>query len=188
MAWPSTPLTTYVAGTPPAIKAADLNELQDGVNQIINGSYTVKGLYLDGTGGASTTPKEGALRLAGFCTETAIPGVAPYTGTALAAVGTVDRGWAVVNGNATVVRHFNCYDVARTVGQPTGAYTITFHATPSDFNGACGWASLVDNGTAGMIGWVAYNDGTGKLALDVRTYDKTGTLDNRKFSCGFKAE
>lgn len=57
MAWPNTPLTTYVATTVPAIKASDLNSIQSAINSIINAAYSLKGLWIDGTGGAvETTP------------------------------------------------------------------------------------------------------------------------------------
>ncbi len=63
MAWPSTPLTSYVSNTVPAIKAFDLNAFQMGVNGIINGTYSHKGLVIDGLGGALSTPTSGALTL-----------------------------------------------------------------------------------------------------------------------------
>ncbi len=55
MAWPSTPLTTYIASSTPSIKAADLNAIQNAINKIILGTYTIKNLVLDGVGGASTS-------------------------------------------------------------------------------------------------------------------------------------
>ena len=63
MAWPSTPLTSYVSNTVPAIKAFDLNSFQMGVNGIINGTYSHKAVVIDGTGGTLATPLSGALIL-----------------------------------------------------------------------------------------------------------------------------
>lgn len=50
MAWPLTPLTTYVSSTTPAIKAADLNAFQSAINSLYSGTLTLKSLNVDGTG------------------------------------------------------------------------------------------------------------------------------------------
>jgi hypothetical protein len=51
MAWPNTPLTTYVPNSTPAIKAADLNAFQSAINGISAGSTSIAGAVLDGVGG-----------------------------------------------------------------------------------------------------------------------------------------
>ena len=38
MAWPLTPLTTYLPASTPAIKAADLNAIQDAITQAFRGT------------------------------------------------------------------------------------------------------------------------------------------------------
>lgn len=55
MAWPLTPLTTYVANSTPVIKAADLNSIQTAINNIFGGSLSLKQMLLDGTGAATTS-------------------------------------------------------------------------------------------------------------------------------------
>lgn len=65
MAWPLTPLTTYLPGGLPAIKASDLNAIQDAINKAFLGKYSFAGLVVDGTGGNATTPLPGGLSLTG---------------------------------------------------------------------------------------------------------------------------
>jgi hypothetical protein len=50
MAWPLTPLTTYIANSVPAIKAADLNGIQSAINQLYTGQNTIAKLAIDGMG------------------------------------------------------------------------------------------------------------------------------------------
>lgn len=65
MAWPLTPLTTYVASTTPAIKASDLNSIQSGVNGIVAATYSLAAVVLDGTGGNVVTPTAGTVKISG---------------------------------------------------------------------------------------------------------------------------
>lgn len=46
MAWPSSPLRTYVANGVPTIRAADLNAMQTGTNGIINATYALNGVVV----------------------------------------------------------------------------------------------------------------------------------------------
>lgn len=66
MAWPLTPRTTYIADSTPAIKADDLNALQEGVNRALLGTYSYAGLVVDGAGGAPVAPDPGSLRASGI--------------------------------------------------------------------------------------------------------------------------
>lgn len=50
MAWPFTRLTTYVASTPPAIKAADLNAIQDAINALYGAPF----FFMDSFDGSAT--------------------------------------------------------------------------------------------------------------------------------------
>lgn len=54
MAWPLTPLTTYVASSTPAIKASDLNSIQSAINSLYSGALSIKSLYVDGVGAAAS--------------------------------------------------------------------------------------------------------------------------------------
>ena len=61
--WPSSPLTSYLAGGTPAIKAFDLNAFQSAINGIINATYSLLGVVIDGTGGNVVTPVAGAMQV-----------------------------------------------------------------------------------------------------------------------------
>mgnify|MGYP000346657739 CR=1 FL=1 len=61
MSWPLTPLRTYVAGSTPTIKASDLNDIQDAINDVVGGAITVKSLHADGTGAAAATLPSGSV-------------------------------------------------------------------------------------------------------------------------------
>lgn len=65
MAWPTTPLTSYLPGSTPPIKASDLNSLQDAINKAFLGKYSFAGLVVDGFGGNPVTPPGGGLSLTG---------------------------------------------------------------------------------------------------------------------------
>ncbi len=60
---PLSPSTTYSAGTTPAIKAADLNDLEKYLAGIYAGQYTIKSLDVDGTGGNSAGASSGSVRV-----------------------------------------------------------------------------------------------------------------------------
>lgn len=59
MAWPLTAMTTYVANSLPAIKAADLNALQTFAGAVLTNTYSFKSVQVDGTGGAASTGTSG---------------------------------------------------------------------------------------------------------------------------------
>lgn len=80
MAWPSTPLTTYTANTAPAIKAFDLNAFQSGINGIINGTYSLKALVVDGTGGSIVAPTANTLQIGTGAVVTLDGGKIAFTG------------------------------------------------------------------------------------------------------------
>lgn len=86
--WPSTPLTSYVAGTAPAIKASDLNAFQSGINGLINGTYSLAGGVIDGTGGAVVVPTANALRVGSGQVATLDGGKLAFTGISNPSAGT----------------------------------------------------------------------------------------------------
>lgn len=103
MAWPSTPLTSYVSNTVPAIKAFDLNAFQLGVNGIINGTYSHKGVVIDGVGGSLATPTSGTLTLTQSGSSTATPNPTTplgsfYQNQLMSCVGYIDQSGAIVKG------------------------------------------------------------------------------------------
>src|SRR5262245_51321232 len=65
MAWPLTPLTTYLPRGLPPIKAADLMAIQNAINRNFLGTYSHFGLVLDGKGGQDATPAAGSLSATG---------------------------------------------------------------------------------------------------------------------------
>ena len=68
MAWPFTPLTTYVAGSTPSIKAFDLNTIQATTNTDMVGGYSRFGLVVDGIGATSVTPARSQIKIKRFNT------------------------------------------------------------------------------------------------------------------------
>lgn len=121
MAWPSTPLTSYVSNTVPAIKAFDLNAFQLGVNGIINGTYSHKGVVIDGVGGSLSTPTSGTLTL----TQSGSSAVTPnpttplgsfYQNQLMSCVGYIDSAGHIVRG-------VNIKGVTIAMG----IYTVTFN-------------------------------------------------------------
>lgn len=121
MAWPSTPLTSYVSNTVPAIKAFDLNAFQMGVNGIITGTYSHKGVVVDGLGGALSTPTSGALTLTQSGSSAATPNPTTplgsfYQNQLMSCVGYIDQA-------GTIVRGVNIKSVAVVLGH----YEVTFN-------------------------------------------------------------
>jgi len=84
MAWPLTPLTTYLQSSLPAIKAFDLNAVQDAITRILRGTYSLAGLVLDGTGGGDGTPPPGGIQASGTVSAARISAASLVTAPALA--------------------------------------------------------------------------------------------------------
>jgi hypothetical protein len=100
MAWPITPLTSYVPGTPPAIKSSDLDDFQQAINWAYLGWYTFRALKMDGAGGVDVSgapPTDGTLDM-----------ISPSAGELNPRLVTRDA-----NGNARFIIDHN--------GLPTGA-------------------------------------------------------------------
>lgn len=132
MALPLSPNTSYVAGSPPGIKADDLNAIQQYLAGLYTGSYTIKTLYAAGVGGAVLVQQPGLVVADGKVTHTVLPNTANYLAGTVGQ-GTVARAWAVVNGDSSFARGFKVYSTGRTpMGSPAGDYTVVFDTTPSD--------------------------------------------------------
>ncbi len=171
MAWPLTPLTTYVAGLAPAIKAFDLNSLQNAINRIVGATYSLAALVVDGTGGAIVSAVAGTTQVSATLTETAVPGTARAVG--LDCVGTRPFGWVNFTGAGVVKRHYNLKAFTRT---GTGSYTAEFHGAPADPDFCFVSGTTIAAGSARMISVKPYLSGSGDLALDIRIHDDTATL------------
>lgn len=126
-ALPLTPSTTYVANSPPAIKAQDLNDLQKYLAGLYSAAYTVKSMVVDGTGGAAASGPTGAVTIAtsfgGYATS------APYA-TGSLAWGSLGRESAILCGGrcalgAGAIVACGGPSIRSVVRNGTGVYTVT---------------------------------------------------------------
>ena len=135
MAWPLTPLTTYLPGQLPAIKAADLMAIQTAINRGFLGTYSFAGLVVDGTGGQDATPTPGGIKTSGGIAAggpvtvggsafgKTVPTPAPIAGAIYQDTRIIAAGF--FGANATCLYGYNVSAVARTPNVPTGSFIIT---------------------------------------------------------------
>lgn len=178
MAWPSTPLTSYVAHSTPVIKAADLNSFQSGINGIINGTYSLAAFVVDGTGGMVTTPLAGSGTVSALLCSTGFPN--PNANLGQFGVAGVPIGFAHINAGGGVL--LNGYNVYRIDVNGTGDFNIVFNpvTTYPDDNFAFGSLTI----TKGFVIAKPYADGTGRQGVQVVTYDPAGMAANMNFIVG----
>lgn len=181
-AWPTTPLTTYVSGTTPAIKAADLNAFQTAINKGFLGEYTYKGIVVDGTGGAGTTPNAGSVIVSRTASGTTAPTTQLAAGELAKAM--VPAGWAQVDATGTLVRGLNIHGQPGALGgadhSSAGIMTVTFHLIPTNpTQGACFVTSNAPfpRFTECILG----ADGGGRLTATVVVWNSAGTLTDSAF-------
>lgn len=126
-ALPLTPSTTYVANSPPPIKAQDLNDLQTYLAGLYSAVYTVKSLVVDGTGGAAASAPSGAVTIStsfgGYATS------APYA-TGSLAWGSQGRESGLLCGGrcalgAGAIIACGGPNIRSVVRNGTGIYTVT---------------------------------------------------------------
>lgn len=178
MAWPGTPLRTYVANSTPTIKASDLNNFQSGINGIINGTYSLAAFVVDGTGGAIVTPLSGSGTVSVALAGSATPNVAINVGQ-FGKAG-VPIGFAYVQGATAALNNgYNVYSVARIGG--TGEYTISFNPVPT--SAAINFA-LASLGGIGVYRVAVGAGGGGRQAVNVYTYDLAGLATDINFWVG----
>lgn len=169
MSWPLSRLTTYVASSTPAIKAADLNSIQDTVIGLSLGTSTMKALVLDGTGGLAVAPGGSAI---GTSTPT------PSTIAGALYKDTVPWAMAHVNDAGTFKRGFNVQSVAHTGS--SGVYTIQFINSFSSVNTVSAIVSVCSvSVSSDGHATVTTNGTTNQLVVD--TYQGTATA----FDWGF---
>ncbi len=186
MAWPSTPLTTYLAHMVPVIKAFDLNAFQSAIVGIINGTYSLKAFVVDGTGGSVVAPVAGTGAVsASFCGTTA-PTTALAAGTF--GIAGVPLGMAYVAGTGTINNAYNVFSVTRS---GLGVYSVVFNATPAFPTRGFAFASLhqlTSGGTSpGVILWSVGTSG-GKQQVSINTYDLSGNAQDGTFTVGVWGE
>lgn len=183
MAWPSTPLTTYVAGSAPTIKAFDLNAFQSAITGIVNATYSLAAVVADGTGGAIVATTPGTTQVSATLTETALPGTARAVG--LDCVGTRLFGWANFTGGGTFKRGYNVKACSRTA---KGSYTVEFYGAPADPDFCLVSGTAIAAGTARTVCVKPYLSGDGNLALDITIHDDTGALTDAAAAVSASAE
>lgn len=176
MAWPSTPLTSYVAGVTPYIKAFDLNALQGGVNGIVNGTYSLHSLTLDGTGGAVVAGSPGTARLSATASGTATPTAAVPWGTmtkesALFGDAAVDSAGGFISG-------FNVLSCSR-LG--VGQYRVTFNGAPTNVARCTGQVTGRFNAAARICELNSLSLAGADLQADILIYDTAGAAADARF-------
>lgn len=131
MSWPSTPLTTYVANSTPAIKAADLGFFQSGINGIVNGTFNLQGVVLTtGTPGSLVTPVNGSVLTARSLFSTTVP--TPNTSQAgehFRETAPAALGYFVLGGSAVTVR--TAYGIHAKSWLSAGTCDITLQRIPT---------------------------------------------------------
>ena len=141
MAWPQTPLTTYLPGTTPWISAADLNAFQSGITGIINGTYSLAGFEVDGVGGTAISAPAGTGKVSAALTAVGTPG--PVLALGQWGKAGVPLGYAFVRGtDGVVLQGYNVFGSSRTA---VGRYTVVFHALAAFRSRNCIWVSSVDS-------------------------------------------
>lgn len=140
MAWPTTPLTTYLPGSLPAIKAADLNAIQSAINRGFLGTYSYAGIVIDGVGGQDATPIAGGLKTSGSVVaggpvtvggtmfSKSLPTPVPSAGAIYSDTRIIAAGFFYAN--ATLAYGFNISSIARTPSVATGSFIVTLVITP----------------------------------------------------------
>lgn len=187
-AWPTTPLTTYVANSTPAIKAYDLNQIQDAIGQAFLGTYSFKALVLDGSGGSSVVPgRNGGIVASGGIeamslmarktfsdTTTPTPTIIPGEFTK----GSAPACWAVINGTTGgIYRGAGLLTTRRT---SDGNYELDCDIALGDNANAV--VMVTPLGTAAIAGGYSTDNG-GKLRLMVRTAARgTGVAMDANFN------
>lgn len=180
-AWPLTRRTTYVANTAPAIKAADLNAMQDVVGDMLEGDYSYKGLVIDGTGGAAATPVAGSIKVSRTIVGSTMP-------TASAAAGELPKSlipicWAHIDAVAGLQQGANVVGASRSA---LGVFSVTCNrltANPTKDTVVV----TVDSASPRVATAVPYSDG-GNTAATVRIWDLGGVAKDEYFSVIFYGE
>ena len=175
MAWPITPLTTYVASSTPVIKASDLNDIQTAINRAFLGTYSFRWIKVDGVGGVSSTVTSGSVNAVTVETSAGIgaggnivaQGYIQAAGnylqaglsisSATAPTAAVERGatyydtaplaWAKVTNNGSTATLVRGVNIASASFSSTGNVLVTL--TTGATNTLCPVATIQDpNGTA----------------------------------------
>lgn len=180
-AWPLTPRTTYVAGTTPAIKAADLNAFQEAFNKIFLGEWSLKGVVVDGTGGAASSPVAGSVVVSRSIVGNTMP-------TPSAAAGELPKSlvpicWAHIDAVAGLQQGANVVGASRSA---LGVFSVTCNRQTADPTKDT-VVVTVDSANPRVAVAVPYSDG-GNTAATIRIWDLSGTAKDEYFSVIFYGE
>lgn len=166
--WPLTPLTTYVPATTPWIKAGDLNSIQGAIVGLFTGGLTVKGITVDGTGGAiQISPPSGSIYVNRSVAGSSVPlaSVAPteLVGAAHA------QCWGILNSAGTLYRGENIYSISHTA--TSGVYVITCNAVLSNVLYGSVIATLYNPPGPEMVAANTGSGAGGRLKVTVNVFD-----------------
>lgn len=171
-AWPTTPLTTYVANSTPAIKAYDLNQIQDAIGQAFLGTYSYKALVLDGSGGSSVVPgRNGGIVASGVIEGSSLVARKTFSDTATPTPtiipgeftkGSAPACWAVINGTTGLI--YRGAGLLATRRTSSGVYELDCDIALGDNANAA--VMVTPLGTAVVAGGYSVDNG-GKLRLMV---------------------
>lgn len=114
MAWPLSPLTSYVGTTTPYIKATDLNSFQSAINGVFNGTLSLKSVVVDGTGGAASSPSAGEIHVSRVVADAAEPSTSTTNKGQIYKESCPTTKAAISGGFATVTWGYGVYAVTKT--------------------------------------------------------------------------
>ena len=157
MAWPLTPLTTYLAGLPPGVKAFDLNAIQTTLNQLFNGSISVKSLIADAVGGVATALPAGEIQANRSVSSATFPNPITHTGSGVLCRATGVLGWVLVDALGNLGHGYNVISGPGSVRTGVGTYVVLFGSTPASAAAACPQvtptgAGLIPKASAALVG------------------------------------
>lgn len=185
MAWPNTPLTTYLSGGLPFIKAFDLNAFQSAINGIINATYSLKAVEIDGTGGAIVVPVAGTAKLSATASGAAAAMTAVAWGRMYKEAAVF--GFCRIDGAGTSVGGYNIKAIPGAVGGAdhpvAGEYYVTFNGAPTNTGRCVPVASLLDG--VAVAGRIFINPpflSGADLKVQILTYDAAGAQADVGFS------
>ncbi len=190
MAWPSSPLTSYVPGTTPVIHAFDLNAMQSGTNGLVNGTYNVQALTTTtSTPGTVITPIAGTVVAAAALGGSSTPNTNLPQGTL--ARGLVPVGWACITSAGNLTQGYNVFAAPGMLGGGThpvaGQFYTTFNIASA---GIANGVALVTHSDMIDTRFVAssYLSLGGKAAVEVLIRDSGGTPVDTTFQVLLFAE
>lgn len=184
MAWPATPLTTYVPSFTPAIKAFDLNAFQSAINGLVNGTYKLAAVTTTtGTAGSAVSPIAGTVQAAAAVAGSVLPNTSLPQGTLTR--GLVPIGWALVASDGTLTQGINVNAAPTHVG--TGSYRVVFNVASAGITEGVALAVSYDLIDARVIAanYVAVG---GKAGVSVVIRDTSGMAQDTKFQVVLYAE